>query len=112
MNNFKTTFERIDDIEDCVGKTIAAVRDTYEAIGLRFTDNTYYCAAAQGDDDDAYMESRHFVMETKDALNLGIIDQAEFNRAEQQAKDEAMAEELKHLNRLKAKYEPRDKPTT
>lgn len=110
MVQFNTTFLRITDVEDCVGKTIAAAEDLYDGIGLRFTDNTYYCVAAYAEDDSAYMDSRKFVMETRDALLLGIIDQAEFDRAEQEAKDEARAKDLEELNRLKAKYEPQDKP--
>lgn len=110
MGQFKTTFGRITDIENCVGKTIAAAEDLYDGIGLRFTDNTYYCVAAYGEDESAYMDSRQFVMGTRDALLLGIIDQAESDRAEQEAKDEARAKDLADLDRLKAKYEPRDKP--
>lgn len=105
-----TTHTRINDRAECVGKTIVDyVFDRVQAVGFRFTDGTYYFAKAEagpfsGDGPEINDTDSDFEGPTE-ALNLGIIDEAEHARivAEKAAEDEKW--ERAKYEAMRAKFE-------
>lgn len=96
---YKTEFRRIGDIGDCKGKTIEEATDTVSGFGLRFTDRTFYFAEA--DDEGIYSREPSLM----DALDLGIIDVTEYDRARDEQRQAEVEAERQEYERLKAKFE-------
>jgi hypothetical protein len=96
---------RIRDIGACVGKTIADVHTGYTSLGLRFTDGTYWWLQA-GDEADL---NESLSMADDDFLNLGLIDNEEYDRRVAVAKGKPAESierwERQEYERLKAKFE-------
>jgi hypothetical protein len=102
---------RIGTIEDCAGRTIAPDGVYYDndgAIGLRFTDGTWWYAQAQQDwSDGAEIDQKADVSDEAQFL-MGLIPEAEF-RARAEAYEERMRlvrekHDREEFERLKAKY--------
>lgn len=106
----KTTHTRINDAEDCVGKTIDGVTTRYgHALGFRFNDGTFLYLQAEDDSfgDEATLDYRCDFYDVKDAIELGVVDDAEIARFEAEQKKWRDAKDLADYEALKAKFEPK-----
>lgn len=102
-------FTRTYDVADCVGKTVSDYIRGDDDIGLRFADKTYfYAKVARGGTAELYFNAD---LGDDEQLDLGLIDQAEWDRrieawkeyAKANSEDRAYEEYLK----LKARFEPK-----
>jgi hypothetical protein len=99
------TFVRVDHPEDCTGKTVVGVISSSDCLGFRFADDTYlFCRA----DMDVYGENPGIdagaMPDDYEALSLGLIDDAEYERREAEAAARDVTRERAEYERLRAKF--------
>lgn len=106
---YNTDHTRVSEPAELVGKTITGSSKLYShTVGIAFADGTFfYAKAVEGSfsDDEPDIDMRHELPEASEALQMGIIDQAEYDRclAEQVAEREKY--EKAEFERLRAKFE-------
>src|SRR4051812_23623220 len=101
MAEYRTDYKRIDDITKCVGKTIEGVVIDESRTLLRFDDRTFFYGYES--------QSWNRMPGREDALRLGIIDQAEFDRSDAEEAARRRERDLRYdreqYERLRAKFE-------
>lgn len=106
---YNTTYTRVTKSADLIGKTISGSSGVYgHTVGLGFTDGTYfYAKAVEGSicDDGPDLDMQYEQPEASEALQMGIIDQAEYDRCLAKQVEDREKYERAELDRLRAKFE-------
>jgi hypothetical protein len=112
MATIATQSGRIINERECAGKTVAALAVGPDEAGIRFTDGTWFYLEASPDDDSCVIDCRYATPTDGLALDIGLIDRAEYERRQAKQKADAELVDRARYEYLKRKFEPATKPTT
>src|SRR6185312_3905786 len=104
MTRYDTKFVQVMEATECDGKVIAGVHHGWNALGLVFTDGTFLWLQAESDFDSTAGITCAAAPDLTDALGMGLMDRAEFDRVVATEKADADRKERQEYERLRTKF--------